>query len=61
MIALHWIKNICKEWKDWVQNRANKINKVLKPECLHYVPSADNPADIPTRDCLTIYIVDNIL
>ena len=61
MIVLHWIKHICKEWKVCVQNRVNKISEVLKPECLHYVSSVDNPAEVTTRDCLPIYLVDNIL
>ena len=31
MVALYWIKNN-KEWKIWVQNRADIIKKFVKPD-----------------------------
>ena len=51
MIALYWIKNN-KEWKIWVQNRADIIKKFVIPDKLHYISSSDNPAEIATRECL---------
>ena len=60
MIALYWIKNN-KEWKIWVQNLVDIINKVVKPVNWHYISSSDNPADIATRGCLPNSIVNNKL
>ena len=51
MVALYWIKNN-KEWKIWVQNRADIIKKFVKPDKWHYISSSDNPAEIATRECL---------
>ena len=60
MIALYWIKNN-KEWKIWVQNRVDIINKVVKPDSWHYISSSKNAGDIATRECLPNSIVSNEL
>ena len=48
-ICLHWINGVDKQWKCWVENRANKIREV-KVDGWRYVPSKLNPADIPTKN-----------
>ena len=60
-IALHWIKNIKKEWKLWVNNRVMKIRSLTKPDYWKYVSSKDNPADLATREILPSVIVNNNL
>ena len=57
-IALYGIKNN-KEWKIWLQNCVDIINKVVKPDNCHYVLSSHNPADITTRECLPNPIDEN--
>ena len=50
--VLHWLKTV-KPLTRWVENRLKEIKEIqhsLKgPVSFHYVPSADNPADIGTR------------
>ena len=53
MIALYGIKNN-KEWKVWLQNCVDIINKVVKPDNCHYLSSSHNPADITTRQGMSI-------
>ena len=60
MIALYWIKNN-KEWRIWVQNRIDIIQKVVKFDNWNYISSSDNAADIATRECLPNSIVNNKL
>ena len=59
-IVLYWIKN-SKEWKIWVQNRVDIINKVVKSDNCHYISLLKNPTDIATRECLPNSIVNNKL
>ena len=60
MIALYWIKNN-KEWRIWVQNRIDIIQKVVKFDNWNYISSSDNAADIATREYLPNSIVNNKL
>lgn len=48
-VALNWIKGKERSWKVWIENRVVKIRDVVDRENWFYVPSAFNPADIPTR------------
>ena len=41
-VVLHWIKDIKKEWKLWVNNRFVKICTLTKPEYWRYISSKDN-------------------
>jgi transposase InsO family protein len=49
MVVLHWIRNVEKVWKGYVQRRVQEIRKFIPVESWHYVPSAQNPADILTK------------
>ena len=60
-ISLHWIKNVKKEWKLWVNNRVMKIRSLTKPDYWKYINSKDNPADLATREILPKVIVNNKL
>ena len=48
-VALYWIRGNNKEWKQFVQNRAIEIRKLVPPKHWSYCRSQDNPADIPSR------------
>ena len=60
-VALAWIKAVEKEFKVFVQNRAEEIRKKVKPEVWHYCKSEDNPADIITRESSPLKLSDNKL
>ena len=48
-IVLWWLKLIRKDWKLWVENRAQIVRKNVAPENWFYVPTDRNPADLATR------------
>ena len=48
-IALCWIKNTDKEWKQFVQHRVTQIRRLLPVDCWRHCPTDSNPADIPSR------------
>ena len=48
-VTLCWIKEKCKWWKPWIENRVVSIRKVINEKLWNYVPTSCNPADIPTR------------
>ena len=48
-ISLCWIKGTEKEWKPFVQNRANEIRKLIPGDCWDHCSGKSNPADIPSR------------
>ena len=58
--VLFWIKN-SKEYKQFVQNRKDEINKLTHPEQWHYCETEKNPADIGTRGQSAIKLKENNL
>ena len=48
-ICLCWIKSVDKEWKAWVENRANAIRSLTDIDLWRFVPGDCNPSDIATR------------
>lgn len=48
MVALYWVRNEQREWKQFVQNRVNEIRSLVPPECWRHCPGTCNPADIPS-------------
>ena len=48
-VAVFWIRGVEKSWKQFVQNRALEIRKLLPPEHWRHCSSQDNPADVPSR------------
>jgi len=48
-VTLHWIRNEKKQWKTFVENRVEKIRKLIPPSAWSYVPSEINPADHLTK------------
>ena len=50
--VLWWIRQGHKKWKVWVQNKIEKIRENVGSKNWFHVPTALNPADICTRECL---------
>lgn len=48
-VALAWVRNGERNENKFVKRRVTKIRKVLGPADLHYVKSAENPADSASR------------
>ncbi|MEM7299092.1 MAG: reverse transcriptase domain-containing protein, partial [Bacteroidota bacterium] len=48
-VALWWINGKSKSWKPWVENRADRVRKVVPKEGWRHIAGVENPADIPTR------------
>ena len=49
MAALFWIKSSEREWKQFIQNRIDKVRKLILLEAWNFCPGRLNPADLPTR------------
>ena len=49
-VVLHWIKNLPREWKQFVQNRVDRVREITDISCWRYVHGQSNPSDIPTRE-----------
>ncbi|XP_054713062.1 uncharacterized protein LOC129222571 [Uloborus diversus] len=48
--VLTWISKE-ENWSIFVKNRIDEIRKLTSTTCWGYVPSEDNPADLPSRGC----------
>lgn len=57
-ICLCWIRGNKDLDNKMVKRRVNKIKKILKPADIHYVPSAQNPADHGSRGLSPAAFVD---
>lgn len=51
-VALHWIRGMDKEWKQFVQNRVDDIRCLIPADHWNHCPGESNPADIPSRGML---------
>ncbi len=51
-VALYWITQQEKEWKQYVQSRVEEIRSLVPAEHWCHCPGAENPADIPSRGIL---------
>ena len=57
--ALFWVKSVEREWKQFIQNRIDKVRKLVSPEAWNYCLGKLNPADIPTRGLEATDLKDN--
>lgn len=53
MIALHWINSNPEHLKTFASNRVREIKQHTHPTQWFYIPTASNPADIPSRGLIT--------
>ena len=50
-VALHWIQNWEKEYKQYVQDRANECRGNTPGALYRHIPGTENIADLPSRGC----------
>lgn len=60
-VALFWIKNENREWKQFVQNRVMEIRNLVSPNSWRQCPGRGKPADIPSRGINPSELADSIL
>ena len=58
---MSWIKSVNKEWKAWVENRANAIRSLTDIDLWRFVPGDCNPSDIATRKGDFVDLASNAL
>jgi len=56
--ALSWIKGN-DEWGTFVGNRVKEICSLTKPEDWRHVPGTSNPADLPSRGCSPVQLLES--
>jgi hypothetical protein len=47
-VALCWIRGVGKDWRAFVQSRAEEIRQLVPPKLWSHCSGKDNPADIPS-------------
>ena len=60
-IALYWIKGTHKDWKPFIQNRTNKIRRLVPVERWDHCTGKSNPADMPSRGLSSMELSTNKL
>ena len=60
-VSLNWIKGLGKEWKPFVQNRANEIRRLVPAQHWKHCSGKDNLADLPSRGVAPTDLVRNSL
>ena len=60
-VALYWITQQEKEWKQYVQSRVEEIRRLVPVEHWAHCPGAENPADIPSRGILPTQLASSEL
>ena len=58
-VVLSWIRNLNKEYKQFVENRLQGIRKLSPSELRKYVLTKQNPADIASRKTTATQLVKN--
>ena len=49
MTTLHWITEVGREYKQFVENRVKEIRQNVLSESWSHCPGIENPADLPSR------------
>ena len=48
-VALGWVKQSKREWKQFVENRVSEIRSLMPLKSWYHCAGVDNPVDIPSR------------
>ena len=48
LVTLYWLTEETREWKQFVQNRVDKVRRHVLPTQWRFCPGVDNPADLPS-------------
>ena len=60
-VALYWITQREKEWKQYVQGRVEEIRSLVDVKHWNHCPGSENPADIPSRGILPTQLASSEL
>jgi hypothetical protein len=60
-VALFWIRGVEKDWKPFVQHRAEEIRKLIAGDLWNHCPGKENPADLPSRGLTPVELATNQL
>ena len=60
-VALYWITQQKKKWKQYVQSRVEEIRKLVPVKHWAHCSGAENPADIPSRGILPTQLASSEL
>ena len=50
-VALHWIQNLGRVYKQYVQDRADECRRNAPNALFRHIPGTENSADLPSRGC----------
>ena len=51
-VALHWIQNVTKTYKQYVETRVAEIRSLVPADIWRHIPGSENAADLPSRGCI---------
>lgn len=60
-VALTWIGSSPHRWKTFVANRTSHVQQIIPPKSWRYVPSAENAADVGSRGCTPLELINHPL
>ena len=59
-VALYWIYGLDRDWKPFIQNRAEEIRAIVPPSGWKHYPRKENPADALSRGITLTELASNL-